>query len=263
MYFSPTATTKTIIETIGKRLVKKNGIDQGITVDFTLPKQRENGPTFNSNDVLLIGVPVYAGRVPHILLNYLNTIKGNNTLSIPVVLYGNRAYEDALLELNDILVENGFSVIAGGAFIGEHSYSDTLAKDRPDNTDLSIAKQFADNVYKKIENSARKKPIIKGNKPYRAYSSSKIDKKREKDRMQVEPKTDENCIDCKICAEACPVGCIDYNDVTKITGTCIKCGACVKFCPTSSKYFDHPDYIHLKLALEKQYIDRKEPELFV
>ncbi len=129
MYFSPTATTKTIVETIGHRLVEKNGIEQGKIVDFTLPKQRETGVTFKSNDILLIGVPVYSGRVPNILLSYLNTIKGNNTLAIPIVLYGNREYEDALLELNDILIENGFNVIAGGAFIGEHSFSTILAKE--------------------------------------------------------------------------------------------------------------------------------------
>ena len=58
MYFSPTATTKTIVETIGHRLVEKNGIEQGKIVDFTLPKQRETGVTFKSNEILLIGVPV-------------------------------------------------------------------------------------------------------------------------------------------------------------------------------------------------------------
>ena len=263
MYFSPTATTKTIVEAIGNRLVEKSDIEQGKTVDFTLPKQRENGVTFISDDILLIGVPVYSGRVPNILLSYLNNIKGNNTLAIPIVLYGNRDYEDALLELSDILIENGFNVIAGGAFIGEHSFSTILAKERPDNTDLSIAKNFADSVYKKIESDTFNTLKIKGNRPYRAYTKPKVDEDKEENRVKVEPKTDENCTDCKICAEVCPVGCIDYNEVTRITGTCIKCGACVKLCPTNSKYFDNPDYIKLKLTLEELYIERKEPELFV
>ena len=267
MYFSPTATTKTIVEAIGNRLVDKNGIEKGISVDFTLPTQRENGVTFSPNDILLIGVPVYAGRVPYILLSYLNTIKSNNTLAIPVVLYGNRDYDDALLELNDILIENGFSVIAGGAFIGEHSFSNTLAKDRPDETDLSTAKQFADNVYKKIEGNSFDTLEIKGNRPYRAYNKPKTDENKTvesiKAEPKVEPKTDDNCIDCKICAEVCPMACIDYNDVTKIIGTCIKCGACVKLCPTSSKYFDNPDYLKLKHLLEEHFKERKEPELYV
>ena len=263
MYFSPTATTKTIVEAIGNRLIERNGIEQGKTVDFTLPKQRESGVNFKSDDILLIGVPVYSGRVPHILLSYLDSIKSNNTLAIPIVLYGNRAYEDALLELNDILIENGFNVIAGGAFIGEHSFSTILAKERPDNTDLSIAKHFADSVYKKIESDRLDTLRIKGNRPYRAYTKPKDDEDKKEDTVKVEPKTDKNCIDCKICAEVCPVGCIDYTDVTKITGTCIKCGACVKLCPTNSKYFDNPDYIKLKLTLEELYKERKEPELFV
>lgn len=263
MYFSPTATTKTVVEEIGKRLVDTKGLERGITVDFTLPKQRESGQNFQTNDILVIGVPVYSGRVPNILLSYLNNIKGNNTLAIPIVLYGNREYEDALLELSDILIENGFNVIAGGAFIGEHSFSTILAKERPDNTDLSIAKNFADSVYKKIESDRLDTLRIKGNRPYRAYTKPKVDEDKKEDTVKVEPKTDQNCIDCKICAEVCPVGCIDYNNVTRITGTCIKCGACVKLCPTNSKYFDNPDYIKLKLTLEELYIERKEPELFV
>ena len=261
MYFSPT--TKTIVEAIGDKLVEKNNIEKGITVDFTLPKHRESGVTFKPNDILLIGVPVYAGRVPSILLKYLNTVKSNNTLAIPIVLYGNRDYEDALLELNDILIENGFSVIAGGAFIGEHSFSNTLAKERPDDTDLSIARKFADNVHMKIEIKTVNTLSIKGNRPYRAHNKPNNDNNKTVEPNKVEPKTDENCIDCKICAEVCPMSCIDYNDVSKITGTCIKCGACVKLCPTNSKYFDNPDYLKLKLLLEEQYKERKEPELFV
>ena len=80
MYFSPTSTTKKVLEEIGKQLFEKSDIEIGEVIDFTLPKQRLNGQSFNSNDILLIGIPVYAGRVPNILLSYLNTIKGDKTL---------------------------------------------------------------------------------------------------------------------------------------------------------------------------------------
>ena len=83
---------------------------------------------FFRKDIVIVGVPVYAGRVPNVLLKYLNTMSGNGALAIAVVLYGNRNYDDALLELKDILEANGFKVIAGGAFIGEHAFSKTLAK---------------------------------------------------------------------------------------------------------------------------------------
>ena len=208
-------------------------------------------------------MPVYAGRIPNILLNYLNNIKGNNTLAIPIVLYGNRDYDDALLELNDLLIKNGFRVIAAASFIGEHSFSKTLAKDRPDDIDLSIAKSFADSVCEKIESNTFSIVEIKGNRPYREYYKPKDEADKSVDIKRVTPKTDRNCIDCKICAEVCPMGSIDYNDVTKMIGICIKCGACVKLCPTQSKYFDDPDYLRHKHELEEQYKKRKEPELFI
>ena len=263
MYFSPTGTTKKIVEEIGNRIVKIKGIESAKTIDFTLPKQRVNGQHFNANDILLIGLPVYAGRVPNILLNYLNTIIGNDTLVIPIVLYGNRNYDDALIELNDILTGNGFRVIAAASFIGKHSFSKTLAKNRPDTVDFTIAKAFADRVCEKIESDTFSIVEIIGNRPYRKYYMPKDKAGKSVDIRRVTPKTDNNCIDCKICAEVCPMGSIDYNDVTKMIGICIKCGACVKLCPTQSKYFDDPAYLRHKHELEEQFKKRREPELFV
>lgn len=263
MYFSPTGTTKKIVEEIGNRIVETKGIYNLSVADFTLPKQRVKGLNFNTDDLLLIGVPVYAGRVPNILLNYLNNIKGNNTLAIPIVLYGNRDYDDALIELNDLLTANGFSVIAAASFIGEHSFSKTLARNRPDDSDLTIAREFADNICEKIDGNIFNDVEIKGNRPYRKYYMPKDKEDKSVDIRRVTPKTDNNCIDCKICAEVCPMGSIDYDDVTKMIGICIKCCACIKLCPTQSKYFDDTDYLRHKYELEEQFKKRREPELFI
>ena len=49
-------------------------------------------------------MPVYAGRIPNLLLlKYLTSVKGNDALAVPIVLFGNRNYDDALIELRDIL----------------------------------------------------------------------------------------------------------------------------------------------------------------
>lgn len=262
MYFSPTSTTKRLIEVIGERMLENSGIERAINHNFTLPKDRERALEFDDNDILLIGVPVYAGRVPNILLKYLNEIKGNNTLAIPVVVYGNRHYDDALIELNDILIDNGFRVIAGGAFIGEHSFSKTLAKDRPDNKDLSIGREFADEISKKLEKETIPTIEVKGKRPYRPYYKPRNKEDKPVDIRKVMPKTNDNCIDCKICAEICPMGSIPYNDVKAMIGICIKCCACVKLCPSHAKYFDDLDYLRHKRELEEKCIDRKEPEYF-
>lgn len=263
MYFSATGTTKKTLEEISREILSNNSIQMGRTIDFTLPLQRENGEEFKENDILLIGLPVYAGRLPNVLLKYLKSIKARDSLAIPVVVYGNRDYDDALLELNDILVENGFKVIGAASFIGEHSFSKTLAKDRPDKLDLEIARDFARSMYEKITKDTYNEINIKGNRPYRAYYIPKDEDDSPVDIRKVEPKTDENCIDCKICAEVCPMGSIDYEDVSILKGICIKCGACIKKCPTSSKYFDDTDYLRHKHELEDELKIRKEPEIFL
>ena len=264
MYFSPTSTTKSVVEEVRDKIVEKQDINKGRVIDFTLPKARGEEVAFNEEDILIIGVPVYAGRVPNILVDYLNTIKGSNTKAIPIVVYGNRDYDDALIELNDILLRNGFEVIAAASFIGEHSFSKTLAKDRPDNQDLAIARTFGDHAYINIMDNKLETSIkIKGNRPYKKHYVPKDEENNPVDIRKVEPKTSEDCIDCKICAQVCPMGSIDYVDVSKLIGICIKCGACIKKCPTNSKYFDDVDYLRHKKELEDELKIRKEPELFL
>jgi ferredoxin/protein involved in ribonucleotide reduction len=265
MYFSATGTTRKVVAGIAKKILENIDMDIDINeIDFTMPEVREKPVRFTEEDVVIIGVPVYAGRVPNVLLKYLNSITGNSTLVIPVVVYGNRNYDDALIELRDILELNGFKVIAGGAFIGEHSFSKTLAKDRPDEKDMQISCDFANQIYKKITTQDKNQAVIvKGNKPYRKYYRPATKEGLTVDIRKVTPKTNSNCNDCKLCVSICPMGSIDFEDVSKLNGICIKCGACIKKCPTNAKYYDDVDYLRHKLELEDQFAYRREPELFM
>ncbi|WP_041285009.1 EFR1 family ferrodoxin [Desulfoscipio gibsoniae] len=265
MYFSPTGTTKKIVSAIGKKISAKIDGEMIINnIDFTLPEVRKEAVFFAREDIVIIGVPVYAGRVPNILLKYLNSIKGNGALAISVVVYGNRDYDDALIELKDILELNGFTVIAGGAFIGEHSFSRILAKNRPDKKDMAIVSDFADQIYSKLTTQNKIQSIVvRGNNPYRKHYMPKNEDGIPVDIRKVTPKTNSNCIDCKLCVNICPVGSIDYEDVSKLNGICIKCGACIKKCPTQAKYFDDKDYLRHKYELEVNLTRRREPELFL
>lgn len=265
MYFSPTGTTEKIVSGLAEKISEK--IDREIAIkniDFTLPGGRNETVSFAGEDVVIIGVPVYAGRVPNVLLKYLNSITGNGALAIPVVVYGNRNYDDALIELKDILELNGFTVIAGGAFIGEHSFSKILAQNRPDEKDMAIVSDFANQIYTKITTQDNMQTVaVKGNRPYRKYYMPKNEQGIAVDIRKVSPKTNDNCIDCKLCVNVCPMGSIDYEDVSKLNGICIKCGACVKKCPTQAKYYDDQDYLRHKHELEVGFADRREPELFI
>ena len=265
MYFSATDTTKKVVSGIAQEI--SENIDREITInniDFTLPGVRIKPVSFSEEDVVIIGVPVYAGRVPNVLLKYLNSITGNGALAIAVVVYGNRNYDDALIELKDILEFNGFKVIAGGAFIGEHSFSITLGKNRPDENDMALVSDFANQIHTKITTHAEIQPVVvTGIQPYRKYYVPKSKNGSPVDIRKVTPKTNSNCIDCKLCVNICPMGSIDAEDVSKLNGICIKCGACIKKCPAKAKYYDDKDYLRHKQELEIEFISRREPEIFI
>lgn len=265
VYFSATDTTKKIVTRITEEL--SENLNKGGTVnfiDFTLPSVRKEPLSFAKEDIVILGTPVYAGRVPNVLLKYLNTIKGNDALAIPIVVYGNRNYDDALIELKDILEFNGFKVIAAGAFVGEHSFSKILAKDRPDEKDMAIASDFAKQISGKITAQELFGIInVTGNIPYRKHYMPKNTDGSPVDIRKVTPKTNSDCTDCKLCVDVCPMGSIDYEDVSKFNGICIKCGACIKKCPVQAKYYDDEDYLRHKYELEIEFASRREPELFV
>lgn len=265
MYFSATNTTKKIVSGITKTIVETFNEEITInTIDFTLPAVRMKPVSFSQEDIVIIGVPVYAGRVPNVLVNYLNSITGNGALAIPVVVYGNRNYDDALIELNDILDLNGFKVIAGGAFIGEHSFSISLGKNRPDEQDMAIVDSFAHQIHTKITTQEEiQTVVVNGTRPYRKHYVPKTKDGSPADIRKVTPKTNSHCIDCKLCVNVCPMGSIDAEDVSKFNGICIKCGACIKKCPTQAKYYDNHDYLRHKQELEIEFASRREPELFI
>lgn len=265
MYFSATGTTEKIVLGIAGKLSENIKGDRDVNIqNFTLPSGRQESKQFTEKDIVVLGVPVYAGRVPNVLLKYLNSINGNGALSIAVTVYGNRNYDDALIELTDILNSNGFKVIAGGAFIGEHSFSKSLAKNRPDDKDMAIAVEFANQLKVKIIDQNNIEPVeVSGNRPYRYYYIPKNEHDEPVDIRKVTPKTNSRCTNCMLCVRLCPMGSIDNEDVSKVKGICIKCGACVKLCPMQAKYYDDENYIRHKEELEVDFSCRREPELFI
>lgn len=267
VYFSATDTTKKIVLNIADETAKISGAERE-DYDFTLPKMREQGFTAESGDLVIFGTPVYAGRVPNVLLKYLATIQGNGALAVPVVLFGNRNFDDALIELRDVLENTGFHTIAGAAFVGEHSFSKTLAGGRPDKMDFEKADGFAKAVAEKAEKLPGGEipaPIqVDGTpNPYRGYYQPRDRQGVAIDIRKVKPLTNDNCDDCKICAEVCPMGSISHENVREFTGICIKCGACIKKCPKQAKYYEDTGYLYHQHELEEGYTRRAEPSIFL
>ena len=277
VFFSPTGTSEKITKTIAEVVAKELDINAE-SFDFTLPKNRLEPIIFDSEELVIFGLPVIAGRVPNVLLEFLSKIQGNGAIVIPIVMFGNRSYDDALIELRDILLKGGLIPIAAGAFVGEHSFSKTLGKGRPDKDDLLKAEVFATLVAEKLIGVGNLKKDtaedidekslniikVKGKEyPYGGYYKPLDQDDNHIDIRKVKPKTGDQCIDCKICANACPMGSIDYEEVSRVPGICIKCGACIKKCPVQAKYFDDPGYLYHKKDLEEKFAKRAEAEIFI
>ena len=264
VYFSPTGTTRKIVTATAKGLSRalKTDLEE---YDFTLPKTRTQALQFSVSDLVVFGTPVYAGRVPNVLLPYLNTMQGNGALAVPVVLFGNRDYDDALIELRDILENNGLHTIAAGAFVGEHSFSRILAKDRPDMKDMDIVDEFVRKISEKYKTDTLSHPIpVSGTPyPYRGYYTPRDRQGTPVDIRKVKPLTNDRCNDCKRCAKVCPMGSISYENVREFTGICIKCGACIKKCPKQAKYYEDAGYLYHQHELEEGLTRRAENTLFI
>lgn len=257
IYFSPTGTTKTIVENICK------GLDVSVveTIDITKPLVRSQSLQTKDNELLVVGVPVYMGRVPAIVSDWLNSLKAQQTPAVCVVVYGNRGIDNSLLELNDMLVKQGCVIIAGAEFIGEHSFSSAempVAIGRPDVNDINRAVEFGRQVNEKLiaESLNKMNPVnIPGSFPYGrdtvVWSVDFI-------------ATNDQCNNCGLCVDNCPVDAIDPNDVSIIDiENCITCCACIKNCPHHAKSMKPGQVKDTALKLSSAFKEQKEAEFFV
>ena len=268
MYFSGTGTTEKVVTAVARGISSGIGAppEDTVIIDFSSPDARKKVYVFREREIVVFGVPVIAGRVPNVLLKFLDTLQGNGALAVPVVLYGNRNFDDALIELRNILEDKGFHTIAAAAFIGEHSFSKTLAAGRPDEDDMKIADAFAEAVADKLKNLCTiPEPIfVEGEEPLRGYYQPRDREGTHINILKVKPKLDESkCTKCGICVDACPMGSIKKDAPGIVEGICIKCCGCEKKCPESALYFDDPGYLYHKKALEIGYAERQEPKIYI
>lgn len=266
VYFSGTGTTRRTVERIAGGIASRLNLSAE-SVDFSRPAVRQETLGFGEKDLVVFGTPVYAGRVPNVLLPFLRErIVGGGALAVPVVLFGNRNYDDALIELRNILAADGMHPIAAGAFVGEHSFSQVLGADRPNAEDEALMDEFAARVAALaagLDAAPVKSVAVRGQEPLRPYYTPRDRAGNPINILKVKPKTDlSRCGGCGLCADLCPMGSIDPADVSAVRGICIKCCACVKGCPTGAKFFDDAGYLYHQHELEAQYARPAENEVF-
>lgn len=266
VYFSGTGTTRRTVERIAGGIASRLNLPAE-SVDFSRPAVRQETLGFGKKDLVVFGTPVYAGRVPNVLLPFLRErIVGGGALAVPVVLFGNRNYDDALIDLRNILAADGMHPIAAGAFVGEHSFSRVLGADRPNAEDEALMDEFAARVAALaagLDAAPVKSVAVRGQEPLRPYYTPRDRAGKPINILKVKPKTDlSRCGGCGLCADLCPMGSIDPADVSAVRGICIKCCACVKGCPTGAKFFDDAGYLYHQHELEAQYARPAENEVF-
>ena len=167
--FSPTGGTKRVAAILAKALA-----DETVSVDLTARDVDFGSVTFGKDDVAMIAVPSYSGRVPAVAAARLAEMHGNGARAILVCVYGNRAYEDTLVELRDTASRAGFTVIAAVAAVAEHSIARQYAAGRPDADDEAVLCNFAERIRRKIDNGDTGEPEIPGNRPYRKAAGAGI-----------------------------------------------------------------------------------------
>ena len=258
IYFSPTGTTRKILESIAQGINMEN-VEH---INLTLPAGAHPTIPLFTDELVIIGAPVYGGRLPVEAINRLKQLKASKTLVVPVVVYGNREFEDSLLELKNLAIELGFFPIAGGAFIGEHSFATKdlpIANDRPDSLDIQRAMEFGARIKERVtslQSADRQMSLyIPGRFPYEGGARA----------MTIAPLTKEDtCTICGTCAAVCPTAAIEINGrVTTQIDRCIRCCACIKTCPTDSRYWDDGMMKKIATWLNENCAARKEPQIFL
>lgn len=247
VHFSPAGTTKQIAEAMARAL-------GGSLKEYDLLRQPPPAEfSLGADSLSVFAFPVYAGRIPRICAEMLLKFKGQGGPAIALVAYGNREYDDALLELRDILEATGFKVVAAAAFIAQHSIFPRVAAGRPDVRDLENIKVFAGRCQELLADWPRQEALqVPGNFPYKQGGGGSR-----------KPKGDDKCIDCGACVEICPTGAIAAATPRETDAIlCMSCMACVNVCPTDARQFKGGEYEASQEAFWLKNAARKEPEFF-
>ncbi len=217
-YFSPTGGTKKASEYFCKAIAEN-------IRENDLGKKKLHMP---EGDLTVVAAPVFAGRIPAVAIEKLKLLHGKGKMVVTLAVYGVRAYDDALLELNNTMRECGFQVIASAALVAQHSMVPEVGTGRPNEQDALEIQNFAEKVLAKLasENCKACPENIPGNYPY-------------KDGMKTAatPVSIAECNVCGVCAKICPTEAIEIANGTVKTklDTCILCMACVAHCPQKAR----------------------------
>lgn len=247
--FSPTGGTQKVADTIAAEW--GNSVVQ---VDLSDPDGARTAPVIEPGDLAIVALPSYGGRAPELAARRLSELNGGQAACVLVCVYGNRAFEDTLVEMQDLAENCGFRPMAAVAAVAEHSIMRQYAAGRPDAADVETLREFARRIQEKLGGEAAfSVPALPGNRPYRQFGG-----------VGLVPKADKRCVRCGLCAERCPAQAIRREaPETADPKRCISCMRCIAVCPQSARSANRAKVAAASLALKKACSGRKENELFL
>ena len=246
VHFSPTGGTKKVADILAKEL-GSNWQEIDLCRDVVPVRM-------TAEDVCLVSVPSYGGRVPNVAINRLKDISGNGAKAVLVCVYGNRDWDDTLTELQDVLEAQSFICVAAAAAVAEHSIFRQFATGRPDTADVAELTVFAAKIKAKLNGGVFAALNIAGSHgTYKEYGG-----------VPFKPEGNENCGGCGICAERCPAGAIDPKSPRETDkDKCISCMRCVQLCPSHARDLDAVFMAQMGEKMAPKLSGHKENHLFL